>query len=256
MTDAALKGLLDRKAAEYNDERFIASDPVSVPHRFSKKQDIEIAAFIAATLAWGNRRSIIQSATAIMQAMDSAPHDFLLHHREEDLKRFLSIVHLTFQATDLLYFIHRLSLHYRGEDSLESAFAVPGHPAASVRERLEHFHRWFFAPEHPERTRKHVSTPARGSACKRLNMFLRWMARRDGNGVDFGLWPGISPAALICPLDVHVGRVAWRLGLLEQNKADWKTAEALTERLRSFDADDPVKYDFALFGLGAEERVR
>lgn len=253
----ALKLFLDQKANEYNQVRFIASDPVCVPHAFTKRQDIEIAGFFAATLAWGNRTTIIRSAQAIMDAMDGAPHDFLLHHTDHDLKRFLHLKHRTFNATDLLYFIHFLSHHYRQFDSLETAFC-PAEPDGPVgmKERLIHFHRNFFSLEHPARTRKHVSTPERKSACKRLTMYLRWMVRRDAHGVDFGLWKAIHPSELICPLDVHVGRVAERLGLIEQNKAQWQTAEELTARLRTFDPDDPVRYDFALFGLGAEERMR
>lgn len=253
----SLKAFLDQKAAEYNQARFIASDPIGVPHQFSKRQDIEIAGFFAATLAWGNRTSIMRSAQAIMDAMDGAPHDFLLQHTDADLKRFLHLKHRTFNATDLLYFLHFLAHHYRQHDSLEAAFC----PAElvgplSMKERLIHFHQTFFSLEHPARTRKHVSTPERKSACKRLNMFLRWMVRNDERGVDFGLWSSIQPSDLICPLDVHVGRVAQRLGLIEQNKAQWQTAEDLTARLRALDAADPVKYDFALFGLGAEERMR
>lgn len=247
---------LNQKQAAFETPAFIAGDPISVPHQFTKKQDIEIAGFFAATLAWGQRTTIIRSTQAILQAMDNAPHDFLLHHAPTDLKRFLLLKHRTFNATDLLYFIDRLSVHYKQYPSLETAFQVPTNQQPTMEDRLRAFHDWFFVGDYPERTRKHIATPARGSACKRLNMFLRWMVRSSNKGVDFGLWHSISPAELVCPLDVHVGRVALRLQLISQNKADWKTAMQLTEALRTFDPNDPVKYDYALFALGAEERFK
>lgn len=252
-----MKIWLNRKVSEYNSPRFIATDPISVPHSFSKKQDIEIAAFFAATLAWGNRTSIINSANRIMDAMHRAPHDFLLTHQEQDLKALLDIKHRTFNATDLLYFIHFLSFHYKKFDSLEWAFLPRDiNKEIEMRDRLVYFNDLFFSLDHPARTQKHISSPAKKSACKRLNMFLRWMVRHDGNGVDFGIWKSISPSELICPLDVHVGRVAHRLGLIQGNKGNWQTAEELTASLRTLDPNDPVKYDYALFGLGAEERIK
>lgn len=252
-----LKIWLDRKVEEYNSPRFILADPIAVPHRFSKKQDVEIAAFFAATLAWGNRTSIIKSTTRIMDAMHNAPHDFLLTHEEKDLKAFLDIKHRTFNATDLLYFIHFLSFHYKKFDSLEWAFLPQVfNKGVEMRDRLIYFNDLFFSLDHPARTKKHVSSPAKKSACKRLNMFLRWMVREDKNGVDFGLWKQIKAHELICPLDVHVGRVANRLGLIQSSTNNWQTAEDLTRALRSFDPDDPVRYDYALFGLGVEERMR
>ena len=247
---------LNEKQREYESPAFIAGDPISVPHQYTKKQDIEIAGFFAASLAWGQRTTIIRSTQAILRAMDNAPHDFLLHHRDTDLKRFLLLKHRTFNATDLLYFIERLAQHYRAHDSLELAFAPLPNTAPTMESRLCGFHNRFFVGDYPERTRKHVATPARGSACKRLNMFLRWMVRSSARGVDFGLWHTISPAHLVCPLDVHVARVAFRLQLIPENKANWKTAMVLTDSLRSFDDADPVKYDYALFALGAEERFK
>jgi len=191
-----------------------------------------------------------------MQWMDNAPHDFLLNHTDTDLKPFLTFVHRTFNATDLLYFIDVLTRHYKAHQSLEDAFVpVKKYAGSTVEEALIHYSNWFFTGEFPERTRKHVSTPLRNSACKRLNMYLRWMVRSDKAGVDFGLWKKISPAQLICPLDVHVARVSARLGLLETDKADWKNALQLTAHLREFNPADPAVYDFALFGLGAEERL-
>lgn len=256
INDAALKRLLDEKVAFYNRPSFIPADPISIPHRFTLKQDMEIAGLFAAVLAWGNRTSIINNCNRLMAWMDNAPHQFILQHRETDLKRFLTFAHRTFNATDLLYFIHALQWHYRQHASLEDAFVpAPVYAADTVEAALIHFHRYFFTQEHPERTRKHIATPARGSACKRLCMYLRWMVRRDAGGVDFGLWQKIRPAQLVCPLDVHVSRVAHRLGLIRQPKANWRTALELTARLRHWRPEDPAVYDYALFSLGAEERL-
>jgi len=258
MKNPSLKEFLDRKAAEYNQPSFIRTDPVSVPHLFSKKQDIEIAAFFAAIFAWGNRTTIIQKATQLMQLMDMAPHQFITQHREKDLKRLLAFKHRTFNTTDLLYFIAFLRQHYQQHPSLESAFVM--HNTANqdeepVETALNHFHHYFFSLEDaPARTRKHIATPEKHSTCKRLNMFLRWMVRSDEGGVDFGIWKQLTPAQLICPIDVHVARVAARLNLVSRKQVDWLTALELTGRLRNLDKDDPVKYDFALFRLGVMEK--
>jgi uncharacterized protein (TIGR02757 family) len=249
-----LKKFLDNKVHEYNNARFIKGDPICVPHTFSLKQDIEIAGFFSALIAWGNRTTIIQNANRIMDAMDRSPYQFIVQHQENELKRFLDIKHRTFNATDLLYLIHFLKMHYASYESLEDAFLL--NDAATMRERLINFHRYVFSFEHPERTRKHISTPEKNSACKRLNMYLRWMVRNDTQGVDFGIWNKLSMKDLIIPMDVHVSQVAYRLGLINENKANWKTAEGLTEKLKAFDSNDPCRYDFALFALGAEERVR
>ena len=256
MTDITdLKELLEEKVALYNRPAFIDNDPVCIPHRFVTKQDIEISGLFAAVLAWGNRTSIINSCTKIMGYMDNAPHQFITQHADTDLKRFLHFAHRTFNTTDLLYFIEFLSWHYGHSDTLEDAF-VPGkkYTGSNVKDALIHFNHYFFSVEHPERTRKHVATPERNSACKRLNMYLRWMVRADNKGVDFGIWKKISPAQLVCPLDVHVARVAHRLGLLESDKADWKNAELLTAQLAQLNPQDPAVYDYALFGLGVAER--
>lgn len=249
--------LLSEKAKIYNSPAFITGDPICIPHRYSKKQDIEIAGFFAAILAWGNRTTIINSCSRLMQLMDNSPHDFVVEHSPAQLKRMLTFVHRTFNATDLLYFIAFLQHHYRHYNSLEDAF-VPSdrYDEVNVGRALVGFHNYFFSlPEYPERTRKHVATPARNAACKRLNMYLRWMVRKDEQGVDFGIWQKLRPAQLICPLDVHVARVAHRLGLIANNKADWKNAVLLTEQLSRLKPDDPAVYDYALFGLGAEERL-
>lgn len=255
MMNEQLKRLLDEKVKLYNQPGFIERDPISVPHRFAKKQDIEIAGLFAAVLAWGNRTSIINNTNRIMAWMGEQPHDFILHHEESDLKPMIQFVHRTFNATDLLYFMSFLQFHYRQYDSLEDAFAPQKkYTAANVGEALIHFHNYFFSIEYPERTRKHIATPARKSACKRLNMYLRWMVRDDKCGVDFGLWNKIKPAQLICPLDIHVANVAYRFQLLPNTKSDWNNATALTHQLKEMNPSDPAIYDFALFGLGAEER--
>ena len=255
MQTTALKKLLDDRAAFYNQPRFIEDDPISVPHRFTLKQDVEIAGFFAAVLAWGRRTTIINNANRLMAWMDQAPYQFITQHAEGDLKRFLSFAHRTFNATDLLYFIDFLKRHYTEKESLESAFLPAAGHSLTIEPHLIHFHRYFFSAEHPQRILKHIATPLRNSACKRLCMFLRWMVRQDNRGVDFGLWQEISAAQLVCPLDVHVAGVAHRLGLLPHEKSNWKNALLLTEQLRQMDPQDPVRYDFALFGLGAEERM-
>ncbi len=247
-----LKRILDEKFEDYHQVGFIAKDPIAVPHRFSKKQDIEIAAFFAAILAWGNRTMILRNTNKIMDLMDNAPHEFIMQHEEQDLKPFLHFVHRTFNATDLLYCISFFKNHYKVYSSLEQAFAQQKNIA--VEAALIHFHNYFFAlPEAPERTRKHIATPAKKSACKRLNMFLRWMVRKN-SPVDFGIWNNIQVRDLICPLDTHVGDVARKLGLLERKQSDWKAAMELTSNLRLLDENDPAKYDYALFGMGVEER--
>lgn len=252
-----VKALLDAAVEQYNQPAFIAGDPISVPHRFARLQDREIMAFWAATLAWGQRKTIIQNAERLAALMDDAPHDFIVRHEETDRRRFLEFKHRTFQATDTLWFLEFLQQFYQKNDSLETAFSRHLSPGDDTTENaLRGFHRDFFAhPDAPQRTRKHVATPERGSTCKRLNMFLRWMVRRDGHGVDFGHWRAIRPAQLLIPLDVHVERVARRLGLLKRPQTDWKAVLELTENLRAFDPDDPVKYDFALFGIGVLEKA-
>lgn len=280
-----LKNFLDIKVDQYNRPAFIKNDPICIPHRFSKKQDIEIAAFFAAILAWGQRKTIINKCTELFERMDNDPHNFMLHHGDNDLKRLLGFKHRTFNDTDLLYFVAFFSQHYQHFDSLEAAFLPPGdvfqtdflsdqilgnykgYASSScmlsdlnqqeprIERALNYFRSYFFSlPDYPRRTIKHVSSPKQKSTCKRLNMFLRWMVRSDNNGVDFGIWRTIKPANLICPCDVHVDRVARKLGLIERKQTDWRTAVELTTRLQELDPLDPVKYDFALFGLGVEEK--
>ena len=252
-----LKDFLDSKVELYNLPLFIKDDPVSIPHRFTKQQDIEIAGFFAALLAWGNRKSIINSCNTLLKLMDDAPHEFCLHHDVKDLKRLASFKHRTFNDTDLLCLVQFLKLHYTKYTSLETAFSKWMQPGdASVENALTGFHNYVFSNKDyfTERTRKHIATPAKKSACKRLNMYLRWMVRQDNKGVDFGLWKTIRASQLICPLDVHVSRVARRLNILKRTQNDWQAATELTNFLKLLDAEDPVKYDYALFGLGVIEK--
>ena len=275
-----LRMFLDRKVEEYNKRSFIAGDPISIPHGYRKKQDIEIAGFFTAIFSWGNRTSIINKSQELMQYMDHSPHQFVLQHTDKELKKLLGFKHRTFNATDLLYFIEFFKQHYSVYDSLEDAF-LPGRgnargagdagdaggrlDAYDAGAALSAFCHYFFsleaideggsvAPLIPPRTRKHIASPEKKSSCKRLNMFLRWMVRKDNMGVDFGLWKRIPMSGLICPLDVHVARVAKRFGLLTRVPTDWQAALELTESLSRLDPEDPTKYDFALFGLGAIEK--
>ncbi|MFC4873771.1 TIGR02757 family protein [Negadavirga shengliensis] len=251
-----LRKLLESKVSVYNQPSFIVDDPVSIPHRFSRKQDIEISGFFAAVLAWGQRKTIINKCTELMQWMDNSPYDFMLHHEENDLKPFLNFKHRTFNDLDTLYFIDFFSRFYKEHDSLEEAFTSGWNEEDNIMEKLlAGFHDYFFRlPHAPQRTRKHIATPVRKAACKRINMFLRWMVRKDSGGVDFGIWKKIRPYQLICPCDLHVDRVARRLGLIRRKQTDWLTAMELTKNLRLLDAEDPVKYDFALFGMGVMEK--
>ncbi len=291
-----LKQTLDAYVERFNRRDFIADDPISIPHRFSKPQDIEITAFWTAILAWGQRKTIINSANRLFEYMDNAPYDFIKNHQETDRKRFENFKHRTFQPTDALYFLEFLQQFYQKNDSLETAFSrhlldgenhvgdgeshvgdvksdsgdirkdgqadFPHHIynvsekiPPSVSTALIGFHKDFFdLPDVPHRTRKHVATPLSKSTCKRLCMFLRWMVRQDDKGVDFGIWQTIKPSQLLMPLDVHVERHARRLNLLTRPQTDWQTVLELTENLRQFDATDPVKYDFALFGMGIAEK--
>jgi uncharacterized protein (TIGR02757 family) len=265
-----IKSFLDAKVYQYNRPEFIQNDPIVIPHQFTLKQDIEIMGFWAATLAWGQRVTIINKCRELIKLMDGAPYDFIINHEEPDLKKLLSFKHRTFNDIDTLYFISFFKYHYQQFDSLEDAFLPPsplkGENELVLRQTsapplggwggaLDLFRSYFFSlPDFPHRTKKHVSSPSQKSTCKRLNMFLRWMVRKDDAGVDFGIWNRISPADLICPCDLHVDRIARKLKLITRKQTDWQTALELTDHLRQFDPTDPVKYDFALFGLGMEER--
>jgi uncharacterized protein (TIGR02757 family) len=251
-----LKDFLNRKVEEYNRPAFIEKDPVSIPHLFKRKQDIEIAGFFASIFAWGNRTIIINKSKELMQMMDNSPHDFIVNLDNAGLKRLTEFKHRTFNSTDLLYFVEFLHHHYSENKSLETAFTQwMDEKDDTVEKALIGFRRYFFSLEDaPARTQKHIATPERNSGCKRLNMFLRWMVRKDKCGVDFGIWNKISPSQLICPLDVHVARVAKRFNLISRKQADWQSALELTQLLRQLDPTDPAKFDFALFGLGVMEK--
>ena len=285
-TFQGLKDFLDLKVELYNQPDFIENDPICIPHQFKLKQDIEIMGFWASILAWGQRKTIINKCNELIHLMDGAPFDFMMNHQDSDLKRFLTFKHRTFNDTDTLYFIEFFKQHYRYNSSLENAFTgfnlKSGPEGAgfehkfsdtslsevqsksstekinstynSTENYLNYFRGYFFSlPDFPSRTKKHVSSPIQKSTCKRLSMFLRWMVRDDQKGVDFGIWKTISPSQLICPTDLHVERVARKLKLITRKQVDWQTATELTHNLQQFDPNDPVKYDFALFGLGIVE---
>lgn len=251
-----LSEFFNKKVSEYNQPDFIKDDPICIPHLFNKKQDIEIAGLFAAIFAWGNRTTIIKKAKELMQLMSNAPHDFVLNHTERDLRNLEGFKHRTFNATDLLYFVSFLQYHYSRNESLESAFTQWMSPQdGNVEQALIGFYHYFFSLEEvPARTRKHIASPEKNSSCKRLNMYLRWMVRNDDRGVDFGIWNSIGPNQLICPIDLHVARVARRFNLLRRDPVDWLAALELTSYLKKLDKSDPAKYDFALFGLGVVEK--
>ncbi len=247
MKSENLREFLEEQVERFNRPDFIPADPISIPHQFSKPEDIEIAGLIAAVFSWGNRTTIIRKSNEFLAMMDLSPHDFLMNHTESDLKPFTAFVHRTFQPTDALYFIHFLSNHFKENRSLETLFL----PGQTIEKGLTNFNKVFFNSEiAPNRTKKHIPTPERKSTCKRLNMYLRWMVRQDNKGVDFGIWKKISPADLMCPIDVHVANISRQLGLLLRTQNDWLAVKELTNNLKLLDAGDPVKYDFALFGIG------
>lgn len=251
-----LANFLNDKVKEYNRPSFIANDPVRIPHLFSKKQDIEIAAFFAAIFAWGIRTTIINKSKDLLNRMDNAPYDFCLNHSDEDLKKLLNFKHRTFNDTDLLYFISFFKFHYTSHDSLEDAFLLgKKKKEEGMEQMLNGFYSYFFSlPFVPHRTMKHIASPAKNATCKRLCMYLRWMVRKDKNGVDLGIWSRIKMKDLMIPLDLHVGRVARNFGLITRPATDWQTVVELTEQMRMLDPKDPAKYDFALFALGILEK--
>lgn len=253
MTTDELRAFLEEKVIQYHHPDFIASDPIQVPHAFSKKEDIEIAGFLTAIISWGNRTMIIKNAKRMMELFDNAPHDFVMNHSEKDLSNLTGFVHRTFNAVDLQCFVQALQHIYKHHQGLEQVFVLKN-GATNYQQSISDFKQLFFQIPHPQRTQKHVSDPAKNSAAKRINMFLRWMVRDADAGVDFGIWKQHSPAHLSCPLDVHSGNVARKLGILQRKQNDWKAVNELDNSLRTFDPQDPVKYDFALFGLGVFEQ--
>jgi uncharacterized protein (TIGR02757 family) len=249
-----LYSFLEEKYDQYNRHSFIETDPISIPHLFDKQEDIEIAGFLAATIAWGQRTTIIKNAKKLMLLMDNAPFDFVMNHSKNDLNRLNNFKHRTFNQIDCVFFIQSLQNIYANYNGMEKLFAGGLTDNNNMQNAINYFKTVFFEIEHSTRTQKHISDPMKKSAAKRINMFLRWMVRKDKRGVDFGIWKNISPADLHMPLDVHSGTVARKLGLLQRAQNDWQAVVELTEVLKQFDPKDPVKYDFALFGLGAFEK--
>jgi uncharacterized protein (TIGR02757 family) len=252
MNFAELKSFLDEKVLQYNTLDFIESDPVQIPHLFYQKEDIEIAGFLSATIAWGNRKMIIKNSHKMMDLMGNSPYDFVMSHSKDDLERLESFVHRTFNGQDFISFIKGLQHIYINHGGLEAVFSKH-QESNSMQKSISEFKKVFFEIEHQNRTQKHISDPINGSAAKRINMYLRWMCRQDNKGVDLGIWKSISPSLLSCPLDVHSGNVARKLGLLTRKQNDGKALAELDLKLRELDPNDPVKYDFALFGLGVFE---
>jgi uncharacterized protein (TIGR02757 family) len=246
-----VKQLLDQKADEYNRIGFIEFDPVSVPHLFERKEDIEIAGFLTAMISWGQRKTILNNANKLLKIMDFSPYDFLLTAGENDFKAFETFTHRTFNGTDCIFFLNSLRNIYLHHGGLEQAFIDPAN--TEIKASIRNFRKIFLSIAHPARTTKHIADPDNGSSAKRINMFLRWMVRKDDRGVDFGIWDSLNPSQLYCPLDLHTGNVVRKLGLITRRQIDWKALEELMGHLRAFDPEDPVKYDFALFGLGIFE---
>jgi len=253
MDQRELKEFLDEKVMLYNNPSFIESDPIQIPHLFSKKEDIEISGFLTAIISWGNRKMIIRNALKMMELLDNAPYDFIINHQKSDLKPFKNFVHRTFNSEDLYQFIKSLEHIYKKHQGLEKTLAIIGEKTTYI-EAIHNLKKIFFEIPHLQRTKKHISDPLKNSAAKRINMFLRWMVRNDQTGVDFGIWETHNAANLSCPLDVHSGNVARKLALLSRKQNDWKAVTELDTNLRKLDHNDPVKYDFALFGLGVFEK--
>lgn len=249
-----LKEYLNFKADQYNNPNFIESDPIQIPHRFSLKEDIEISGFLVSTIAWGNRKMIINSATKMMDVMGNSPYDFVMNATNNQIEDIEKVVHRTFNTDDFKFFVRSLKNIFTNHNGLENVFCQNNELV--LQHRISNFKKVFFEIDHLSRTTKHISDPQKGSSSKRINMFLRWMVRNDNKGVDFGLWKSISPSELSCPLDVHSGNVARALGILNRKQNDAKALQELDEALRKFDSNDPVKYDFALFGLGVFEGIK
>jgi uncharacterized protein (TIGR02757 family) len=250
-----IKQLLEEKYRQYNKVSFIEKDPVSIPHLFTQKENIEIAGFLSATIAWGQRSTIISNARRLMKLLHDDPYQFILNIEDEDLRMLASFCHRTFNGADLICFLRALSHIYKKHGGLEAVFIRGYEKERNIKAALIYFRKIFLELKHNMRTEKHIANTETGASAKRLNMFLRWMVRKDQAGIDFGLWNKISPADLYIPLDIHTGNVARSLGILSRGQNDWKAVEELTHILKSFDPDDPVKYDFALFGMGIFEGI-
>jgi len=254
MNDNEIRDFLEEKYLKYNTEEFIETDPIQIPKQFSEKENIEISGFMAATIAWGQRKTIINNSMKLIKFMDNNPIDFLLNAGENDLRHFKDFKHRTFNGEDCIFFIRSLQNIYKHLGGLEKVVTSSYSKHGNIKDTLIDFRKVFFSIDHPEKSNRHFSNVEKKSAAKRLNMFFRWMVRNDDKGVDFGIWKDINPADLYIPLDVHSGNVSRKLGLLKRKQNDWKAVEELTQKLREFDIDDPIKYDFALFGLGAFEK--
>ena len=248
-----IKIFLDLKSQQYNSFDFIKDDPIRIPHLFDKKEDIEISAFLTSIISWGNRKSIIKSAKKMMELLDFSPYEFIINSTKNEIKK-LNFVHRTFNTTDFQFFIISLKNIYLNHDGLENAFLIKNKDEFLFKE-ISNFRKIFFSVKHEKRTQKHVSNPLKGSSCKRINMFLRWMVRDDNKGVDFGIWKKIKPKYLSCPLDIHSGRIARKIGILKRKQNDHKAVIELDSFLRTLDVNDPVKYDYALFGIGVFEKL-
>lgn len=252
-----IKELLDEKYFQFNNTSFIETDPISIPHQFSKKEDIEIASLLVATIAWGQRTSIINNGNKLMRLMNDEPHDFILNFTKKDAARFEGFVHRTFNSTDCVFFLNSLKHIFTKHGGLEAAFSTDfSSKETDVKNAITNFRALFLNTEHQSRSEKHISNPSAKSSAKRLCMFLRWMVRKDKHGVDFGIWKSIKSSQLCLPLDLHTGNVSRKLGLLNRTQNDWQAVEEITSVLRTFDKNDPIKYDFSLFGLGAFEGFR
>jgi uncharacterized protein (TIGR02757 family) len=251
LSNSELKDFLDEKSFQYNQKTFIESDPIQIPHQFEKKEDIEIASFLTSIIAWGQRKTIIKNGYKMMEVLENSPHDYILNASEKEIEK-AHIIHRTFNPIDFRYFIKTLKRIYLDYGNLENLFCNSDNKK-NMHMSIHNFKTIFFQNEFPKRSTKHISDPFKGSACKRINMFLRWMVRVDDKGVDFGIWKKISPSILSCPLDVHSGNVARKLRLLLRTQNDHKAVLELDQKLRTLDPKDPVKYDFALFGLGVFE---
>ncbi len=250
ISSTTVKELLEELYDRFNTAEFIPEDPISIPHSYSTREDREISGFLSATIAWGNRRAIVKSARRMMEYLDNAPYDFVMNASDYELERVQSYVHRTFNGLDLRDFILALRSVCTRHGGVGALFERRFEETQSMADCFAHFRREFFVTDHQQRCEKHLSSIERGAACKRLCMYTRWMVRHDERGVDFGLWRKIPSSALYMPLDLHSGNVARALGLLSRKQNDWRAVVQLTERLREFDALDPVKYDFALFGAG------
>ncbi|MFH0866645.1 MAG: TIGR02757 family protein [Bacteroidota bacterium] len=249
-----LKELLEYQTWHFNQPMFIETDPVSIPHLFSQKEDIEIAAFLSAIISWGYRPNIVKSAKKLINLLNNKPFEFIMHAGNSSLKPLQKFVYRTFNANDLLFFLASIKNIYGKHGGLENVFNEGYKKNQSIKESIINFRKIFFETEHYKRSEKHISDPEKNSAAKRINLFLRWMVRNDNNGVDFGIWKKINPSHLMCPLDLHSGNTARKLGLLQRKQNDWKAVEELTGNLKKFDLKDPVKYDFALFGISVNEK--